>query len=346
MSAYGFLFLLTFLTSLRPSIQQPRPEYVGYDCRGRHTYLKNSTYFSNLKYLLLVLSSTDNNYFFSTGFQSLPMGENPDKVYGLYLCRGDLSLEVCRDCVNFAVKDVLNQCPNRKEALIYYDKCMLRYADQHLLLDPVTTAGQLMENQNTVPANQSDRFSKVLLSLMNEVVEEVASSPRKFAFNKDKYTSSQTVYVLGQCTPDLSRENCSSCLKQAIKKLPRNKIGARILWPSCNLRYEPNLFYNETFSPLPSPHPGKSSPSLSVNVFFGLRSLRFRKLCVMSDSKLNAGKGKKAIVIIIAIVVLLAVSAMLFIACYCFRAKRAKRTYETAAEHDGNRFQITLIFAT
>lgn len=66
----------------------------------------------------------------------------------------------------------------------------------------------------------------------------------------------------------------------------------------------------------------------------------------MSDSKLNAGKGKKAIVIIIAIVVLLAVSAMLFIACYCFRVKRAKRTYETAAEHDGNRFQITLIFAT
>ncbi|EOA17870.1 hypothetical protein CARUB_v10006279mg [Capsella rubella] len=304
MSAYGFLFLLSFLTSLRPSIQQPRPEYVGYKCSSeRSSYLDNSTYSANLKTLLSSLSSKENNYIFARGFQSLPVGEkSPNYVFGLYLCRGDVSLEACRDCVNFAVKDILNQCKNGKEASIYYDACTLRYADRNILLDPVTNVPQLMENQNTVPDDQSGRFNKVLLSLMNEIVKEAVVSPRMFAYKEGKYTSSKTVYVLGQCTPDLPKQNCSSCLQQAIKKiLPRNKIGARILWPICNMRYEPNRFYNDTSSPLPPSKPGK---------------------------------GKKAIVIVIAVVVLLALSAMLSIACYCFRAKRVKRTYETAAAHD------------
>ncbi|XP_010448769.1 PREDICTED: cysteine-rich receptor-like protein kinase 5 isoform X1 [Camelina sativa] len=307
MSAYGFLFLLTFLTSLRPSIQQPRPEYVGYKCSAdTSSYLENSTYSSNLTKLLSSLSSEENDYFFSIGFQSLTVGEKPDYVFGLYLCRGDLSLEVCRDCVNIAVKDIRNQCSNGKEASIYYDECTLRYADRNILLDPVPKYGQLMRNQQTVPANQSDRFSEVVLSLMNEAAKEAAVSRRKFAFKKANYTSSQTVYVMVQCTPGISRENCSRCLQQTIKILPRDTIGARLLWPSCNIRYEPNLFYNETVNQASPPPPTHRQP----------------------------GKGKKSIVIIIAIVVLLALSAMLFIACYCFRAKRAKKTYETAAAHD------------
>ncbi|XP_010439212.1 PREDICTED: cysteine-rich receptor-like protein kinase 5 [Camelina sativa] len=311
MSAYGFLFLLTFLTSLRPSIQQPRPEYVGFVCSSSYsTYLENSTYSSNLTWLLTYLSSKE-NYLSSNGFLCLPRGEYPDIVFGLYLCRRDLSLEVCRDCVNFAVKDIRNQCTNGKEAIIYYDHCMLRYANRNILSDPVTTTGQFMRNQNTVPANQSDQFNKVLLSLINETVEEAAASPIKFAFNKANYTASQTIYVLGQCTPDLTSENCSSCLQQAIMNLSRDTIGARFSWPSCNIRYEPNLFYNETFNPSTPPPPRQPR-----------RSPR------------QPGKGKKSIVIITAIVVPLALSAMLFIACYCFRAKRAKKTYETAAAHD------------
>ncbi|XP_010448770.1 PREDICTED: cysteine-rich receptor-like protein kinase 5 isoform X2 [Camelina sativa] len=261
MSAYGFLFLLTFLTSLRPSIQQPRPEYVGYKCSAdTSSYLENSTYSSNLTKLLSSLSSEENDYFFSIGFQSLTVGEKPDYVFGLYLCRGDLSLEVCRDCVNIAVKDIRNQCSNGKEASIYYDECTLRYADRNILLDPVPKYGQLMRNQQTVPANQSDRFSEVVLSLMNEAAKEAAVSRRKFAFKKANYTSSQTVYVMVQCTPGISRENCSRCLQQTIKILPRDTIGARLLWPSCNIRYEPNLFYNETVNQASPPPPTHRQP--------------------------------------------------------------------------------------
>ncbi|KFK30804.1 hypothetical protein AALP_AA6G028100 [Arabis alpina] len=308
MSAYGFLFLLTFLTILRSSIQQHRPEYVGFNCPSR-TYLKNSTYSSNLKTLLFSLSSKD-NFFFSSGFQSLTKGQNPDMVFGLFLCRADLSPEICRDCVSFAVNDTLNQCPDGKEALIYYSECMLRYSDQNILLNPITSRGMLMMNEQKVEANQTDLINKVLFSLLKEASEEAASIPRKFAAKKANFTSSQSVYVVAQCTPDLTGENCSSCLQRTISQLPRDKIGGRLLWPSCTLRYELYLFYNETLN---------------------------ATLPLSPRQTLHPGNGRKSTVIIIAVVVSVAVSVLLCIVCYCFRAKkpkRVKKTYETAAAHD------------
>ena len=281
MSGYGFLFLFTFLTNLRPSVQQHRPTYVGYVCQPEKTYLKNSTYSSNLETLLSSLSSSY-NHSFSYGFQRLKEGQNPDMVFGLFLCRPDVSFEICRDCISFSVKDTLNYCPNEKEALIYYDECMLLYTDRNILLDPVTKIVELMVvNQQNVTANQPVRFSKVVLSLMNKAAEEATGSSRKFAFKKENYASSQTVYVLVQCMPDLTTVKCSDCLQQSIKNLPRDKIGARLLLSGCTLRYDIYPFYNETYQEVASNDMhGKRSPSLSLSppVFF-LFGLSDSKIC-------------------------------------------------------------------
>ncbi|CAN6914211.1 unnamed protein product [Brassica oleracea] len=305
MPGYGFLFLFTFLTNLRPSVQQHRPTYVGYVCQPEKTYLKNSTYSSNLETLLSSLSSSYNQSF-SYGFQRLKEGQNPDMVFGLFLCRAYVSFEICRDCISFAVKDTLNHCPNEKEALIYYDECMLLYTDRNILLDPVTKIGELMVvNQQNATANNPVRFSKVVLSLMNEAADEATASPRKFAFKKENYAPSQTVYVLVQCMPDLTTVMCSSCLKQTIKNLPRDKIGARLLSPSCTLRYDIYPFYNETYQEVASNDMhGKEENSMQV--------------------------------IIIAIVVPLGVYVLLFIVISSFYVTtRLKNTYETATADDG-----------
>ncbi|XP_010448758.1 PREDICTED: cysteine-rich receptor-like protein kinase 5 [Camelina sativa] len=329
MAAYGSLFLLlAFLTSLKPSIQivqQPVPNYVGYSCTNGKTYLKNSTYSSNLRTLLSTLSSSNT---FSTGFYSLVLGQNPDLVFALYLCRGDASSEVCRDCVVYAINELLNQCLDGKEAFILCEDCMLRYADRNILLDPPTTRNEiLMVNQQDVTANISDRFNKVLFSLMNEAAEEASEteSPRKFAIKKTYITSSQTVYVMVQCTPGLTRDSCLSCLQRIIGILPRNTIGGIIFVPTCTLRYYPDPSFGDT--PLT---PLVPAPPLPVR-----QAILPPPQPSISDLRLNVPKGKKSTIIIIAsVVVLLAISVLLFIACYCFRAKRAKKTYETAAADD------------
>ncbi|XP_010439222.1 PREDICTED: cysteine-rich receptor-like protein kinase 5 isoform X2 [Camelina sativa] len=349
MSACGFLFILTFLTSMRPSTQQPKP--VGSHCPpGRHTYLKNSTYFSNLKTLLFSLSSED-NHSSSNGFLRLSKGLKRDMVYGLYLCRGDLLPEVCRDCVNFAVKDILRQCPNEREALIYYDECMLRYTDRDTLLDPVATPGILIMNQQNITVNESEQFNDELLSLINETSKEAADSSRKFAVNKGKFTSSENIYVMVQCMPDLTRENCSSCLQETIRKLPRDKTGGRLLWPSCtlsqhvqvkllllllhrnqNVQVKLLLLRSQYFQVklLLLLH-SLVRASLSLSLFF---FWIWQTICLVL-SMVYTGKNGNSIVIIIAIVVPLAVYILLFAVISSFHViNRVKKAYETAAADD------------
>ena len=70
--------------------------------------------------------------------------------------------------------------------------------------------------------------------------------------------TNQTLYSLVQCTPDLSGTDCNNCLQDAIKILPSccsGKQGGRIVFPSCNLRYELYQFY-ETVATVPPPSPG------------------------------------------------------------------------------------------
>ncbi|RVW21209.1 putative cysteine-rich receptor-like protein kinase 9 [Vitis vinifera] len=60
----------------------------------------NTTYQTNLNLLLSFLSS---NATIDSGFYNATVGREPsDVVYGLFLCRGDLSPQLCQECVGAA----------------------------------------------------------------------------------------------------------------------------------------------------------------------------------------------------------------------------------------------------
>ncbi|KAG7617008.1 Gnk2-homologous domain [Arabidopsis thaliana x Arabidopsis arenosa] len=319
MSAYtslNFLFLLTFfIGSLRASAQLQDPTYVGHVCTNRIS--RNSIYFSNLQTLLTSLSS--NNAYFSLGSHSLTKGQNSDMVFGLYLCKGDLSPESCRECVIFAAKDTRSRCPGGKEFLIQYDECMLGYSDRNIFMDTVTTTTIITWNTQKVTADQSDRFNDAVLSLMKKSAEEAANSTsKKFAVKKSDFSSSQSLYASVQCIPDLTSEDCVRCLQQSIKELYFNKVGGRFLVPSCNSRYEVYPFYMETIEGTVLPPPVSAPP-----------------LPLVSTPSFPPGKGKNSTVIIIAIVVPVAISVLICVAVFSFHAtKIAKKTYDTPAAND------------
>ncbi|KAF2614930.1 hypothetical protein F2Q70_00013353, partial [Brassica cretica] len=288
------LFLLAFfITYLRASAQLQDPTYVSQQCTNRIS--KNATYFFNLQTLLTSLSS--NTAFFSIGSQSLTKGQNDDMVFGLYLCKGDLSPEACRDCVLFATKDAPTRCPGGKEFLIQYDECML-----------------ITENQDL-----SDRFNDAVVALINKSAMEAANSTtKKFAANKTNFTSSRTIYTSVQCNPELSGEDCVTCLQRSIKDFYFNSVGGRVLVPSCNSRYELYPFYNETF--VTSLSPPVNSPPL------------------VSGPPLPPGKGRDWTVIILAICVPFSVFVLFLVAVLSYRVtKRVKKTYDsTAADDEGD----------
>ncbi|KAG7546488.1 Protein kinase domain [Arabidopsis suecica] len=308
--SFIFLFIFSFLTSFRASAADPSSY-----CPNTTTYSSNSTYFTNLKTLLSSLSSRNASY--STGFQNATVGQAPDRVTGLFLCRGDLSPEVCRNCVALTVNKSLNICPNQREAVFYYDECMLRYSHKNILSTLTYEGGLIMKNTNNISStqNQIDQFTSFVSSTMSQAAVVAANSSRKFHTIKTELTTFQTLYGLLQCTPDLTRQDCFSCLQWSINGMDLYSIGERLNWPSCNARYELYLFYNESaIETLPPPPPPPPLESLVPTPPMSSPSL--------------PGKSGNSTVLVVVIVVL---AVLLLIAGYCLLAKRKNKTFDTAS---------------
>ncbi|GAY63884.1 hypothetical protein CUMW_229260, partial [Citrus unshiu] len=265
--------IFVFVTALSLQISLTRaddkPTYIYHNCPSTN-FTPNSAYQSNLNLLLSTLRSNatrGSSDKFSKGFYNTTAGHEPNKVYGLFLCRGDLGTENCQSCVNFATSETAQLCPFGKEYIIGYEECLLRYSNISFF-SAVDTSFRLSQwNAENSPGRL---FDQLVWNLMNEAVNQALSTTKMFTTVKKNYTASQTLYSLVQCTPDLSRDDCSRCLRLAISPLDgccSIKIGGRVRYPSCNFRYELYQFYNDTsigtlppavFSP---PSPGSVTSS-------------------------------------------------------------------------------------
>ena len=258
-----FLSMLSFL-SLNSHAADPVQLF---QVCANNTFSPNSIYQSNLNSLLSSISSnaTQNLEFYNT-----TSGQNTSEpVYGLYDCRGDVTIQVCRTCVVAAVKEMKNKCSREKIAVIYYDECLLRYSNRSFFstVDEKPRLGLL----NTQNVTDQDTFNKLLNKTMIELAREttlnVSIGDKKFGTKQVNMSAFQTLYNLVQCTPDLNSTACNSCLLAAINLLPwccSGKQGGRIVFPSCNIRYELYPFYRMVATaPTPSPglQPSPSPPS-------------------------------------------------------------------------------------
>lgn len=158
------LFQLCCLIFLLP---RTKAQYL---CEGP-TYSLNSTYHTNLNLLLSSLSSNANQ---SDGFYNTTVGQNSNTVYGLFLCRGDATIPDCQECVSKAIKDITTpqNCPNKTQAVGWYDKCMLRYSDTYFFsIEQDNPTGILF---NTANATNPTSFMKLVVDTLNVVAEQAA----------------------------------------------------------------------------------------------------------------------------------------------------------------------------
>ncbi|XP_058197658.1 putative cysteine-rich receptor-like protein kinase 23 [Rhododendron vialii] len=155
-----------------PTIKGADPTFAYINCPNTTltttgTYAPNSTYKTNLDSLLSVLSSNSNNAL--DGFYNYTAGTSaPDVVYGLFLCRGDLTVAACRECVTYASRDVVQQCPGAKRVIIWYDECMLRYSNESIFATQETMEWVVLIKMewvvliNTQNVSNTTHYSEVL----------------------------------------------------------------------------------------------------------------------------------------------------------------------------------------
>ncbi|XP_019170689.1 PREDICTED: putative receptor-like protein kinase At4g00960 [Ipomoea nil] len=233
----GFFVLITLFIQ---TTSQP----VKYFCS---TYNPTTTYAANLNSLLSALSSNANR---QNGFCNFTAGAGDhDTVHGLFMCRGDVSTAECETCVNQACTDIPLLCPQKKNAIIWYDHCMLRYSETSVF----GMAGQAAVQFSTHnPGNDTPtaKFMELVAENLDEMGTRVAGgggygSGKKFATQEANFTAFERIYCLGQCTPDLSDSDCRKCMESAIKEVVAKAAwGSRTLFPSCNVRYETYRFYD------------------------------------------------------------------------------------------------------
>jgi hypothetical protein len=176
------------------------------------------------------------------------------------MCRGDISLSptLCQQCVQDATKKISSECPISKEAIIWYDKCLLRYSF-HSILSDIDTSGPKFHQfymANTFNPNLLQSFSTWKLAYTLHEVESIQtgeSTIKNYETRSVKLNEHQTLYTLVQCTPDLSDGDCSTCLKNIFQnEIPWSCLASpegKILYPSCYMMFGLSQFYNNNDEP-------------------------------------------------------------------------------------------------
>ncbi|XP_048141695.1 cysteine-rich receptor-like protein kinase 44 isoform X1 [Rhodamnia argentea] len=318
------VFLLVPLLALATSVHGADPLYDFCGTTGNFT--ANSTYDANLSDVLASVASASSGAA-GQGFYNLSAGQSPDAVNAIALCRGDVGDADCRSCLNDSAAEIARRCPVQKQAIIWYDYCMLRYSNRSIFGTMEGLPAFYMRNANNVTSNV-DQFNQVLRTLTDGLRDRAANgnSTRKFAVGNATAPNFKTLFGLVQCTPDLSQLQCVSCLVQAIGQIPRccnQKEGGRVVTPSCNIRFEVYpFFYSSAYESPPSPPLAPQSPVSPPPPPMNNPSTK--------------GKGTKSGRIAL-IITIPAVGLSLLIAgilCICLRSRRLKKNFETVPEDE------------
>ncbi|XP_050288779.1 cysteine-rich receptor-like protein kinase 44 isoform X1 [Quercus robur] len=334
LSLFFFYAILIFLVN-NPTINAQRDPYVLHQCSTTGNVTSNSTFRANLNTLISTLSS---NTQIDYGFYNFTAGEGTNKVYATGLCRADLSPTDCRSCVNMSAHELLQLCPTQKEGVMWYMNCTARYSNNSIfgvvelkptralvsglvLLTKVNEALKaVLFDDLRVRASAGSIFGKVAVGIANYNIRN----------------STDTIYGLMQCSPDLSENDCSNCLVGAqsyFQACCSESVGVRILAPSCNLRIESEQFYDSTLGESPTslspPSPAKSispppAPAKSISPPPApAKSISPPPLVPSKEKKSNSSKA--IIIIVVAVVVF---TMLIICICVSLRVKKQRKNVQ------------------
>ncbi|WVZ66253.1 hypothetical protein U9M48_015500 [Paspalum notatum var. saurae] len=219
-------------------------------------YSVGSAYATNLQNLILGLQSN------ASASPALFAAGSTGGVYGLILCRGDLSSSDCFDCGSRAGQDVGRVCNRTRDAALVYNQCYVRVAGTDFLASTNNTGLKGLISGESVPKGVDvaayDAAVTQLLNATSRYAVDNSSAPSSAAAPTRMYFASgqlaefdpqiPNIWSTAQCAGDLSPAQCRSCLDDLLAQwwewFEPNGTGARLAGSRCNLRSElGDVFY-------------------------------------------------------------------------------------------------------
>ncbi|THG01123.1 hypothetical protein TEA_025899 [Camellia sinensis var. sinensis] len=267
---------------------------------------------ANLNTLLTSLSSKSALHsFYNDSFNG---------IFSLYLCRGDLTIDQCQNCVVNASQGIRQRCPSDEQAIIWFEQCMLRYSDTNFFGLEQTDMKIFMWNvENNTSPNDPDVNT---LALMYTLISKAPYTETMYGADVSVVgNASEYRYGLVQCSRDISSGGCSHCLGQLMDDIQmccKGKKGWRILTPSCYLRYEQYPFFAQQLAP-----PVLAPPVLSPTVLAPVTNA--------PPVTTNKGKGLKRTtkIILITVPIIATVVALFGFYLYYTIGRRKQKVQET-----------------
>ncbi|KAL2326269.1 hypothetical protein Fmac_025327 [Flemingia macrophylla] len=205
----------------------------------------SSAFQTNLKSVLSWLSGDAAT---SKGYNHNSFGNNTPgdaAAYGLYDCRGDVAGYFCQFCVSTATSEVLQRCPSRESAIIWYDFCLLRYSNENFFGNvTVYPSWHGTGKKNVSGAEEIQKGEDFMRSLIRKATVETNQLYYMDAFN---LSSSQRRYGLVQCGRDLTNHRCRQCLEALlaqVRECCEHNLGWFVGTASCLVKYDDYIFYN------------------------------------------------------------------------------------------------------
>ncbi|KAF9672182.1 hypothetical protein SADUNF_Sadunf11G0014100 [Salix dunnii] len=186
-------------------------------------------------------------------------GNDLDRIYAQYMCLNYVTHDECSTCIKRASEDIMQLCPEDKEAIVWEEICQLRYSNQSFLGHLDVSGNDPLDNKKDF--ENPEQFRLVVNETLNDLTTQVAfnASTNMYATRKAAFTNTDTLYALMQCSTDLSPGDCNTCLRVAMANISSccsASRGGRVLSRSCYLRYELYAWYegaNETSQSPPVP---------------------------------------------------------------------------------------------
>jgi len=269
---------LAFIMGNHGSIAAPAASqaYVYALCPDMSTVSPGSQYQANINSLLSYLSANSSS---KDLIYNATVGTGADKIYGLFFCRIDVNVSDCQQCVHLGINALTTRCPGKKSSIVwYFDQCVVRYSNQSFMgtmtdvpMIPMWNRENSLDIWN-VTSNMTG-FMEILLDSMGDAADQASSGPvyRKFATKEAIFganlTSYNKLYVLTECTPDISLADCRRCLRMVIgntTQLCNEKAGCTLMCPNCNMRYDIYPFYGDASA---TASPGSSGGKQKSNKF-------------------------------------------------------------------------------
>ncbi|KAG2318535.1 hypothetical protein Bca52824_011748 [Brassica carinata] len=249
-------------------------------CSNNGVFMPNGTYDTNRR---LILSYLPSNVTAQKGlFYNASIGQEPNHIYATGMCIHGSDPVDCSDCIRTTSDALIQKCPNQTEAYSWPSGptlCHVRYSNTSFLgsLD-LNPRDSITHGANVT--SDLTKFMKIWEDLAVRMVDAASTSRSTPSSSDNHYTANIAaltvfidIYALMQCTPDLSSEDCRTCLRRSASEYSgpccNTKRGTRIVRPSCYFRMELYSFSKATFVNFTAaavvPQPPDSQPSTTNN---------------------------------------------------------------------------------